>query len=41
VLGVATSHPAHDLTAAHVVVPDLAACIVEVTVEGLVISTAG
>ena len=41
VLGVATSHPAHDLSAAHVVVPDLAACIVEVTVEGLVISTAG
>ncbi|GEL94046.1 HAD-IA family hydrolase [Cellulomonas composti] len=41
VLGVATSHPAHDLRAAHVVVPDLAACTVEVTVGGLVISTAG
>ena len=40
VLGVATSHPAHDLSAAHVVIPDLSACVVEVTVEGLVISTA-
>lgn len=29
------------LSAAHVVVPDLAACILEVTAEGLIISTTG
>ena len=39
VLAVATSHPAADLTSADVVVPDLTACEVEVTPDGLVVST--
>lgn len=39
VLAVATSHPAADLTSADVVVPDLTACDVEITPDGLVVST--
>src|SRR5690349_12557464 len=38
VLAVATSHPATDLTAADAVVPDLTACEVAVTSDGLVVT---
>ena len=39
VLAVATSHPAEELTAADAVVPDLTAVEVEITADGVVVST--
>jgi sugar-phosphatase len=41
VLAVATSHPASELTSADAVVPDLTAIEVDVTADGLLVSTTG
>jgi mannitol-1-/sugar-/sorbitol-6-phosphatase len=39
VLAVATSHPASELTSADAVIPDLTACDVELTPDGVIVST--
>ena len=40
VLAVATSHPASELTSADAVIPDLTACDLELTPDGVIVSTA-
>jgi sugar-phosphatase len=41
VLAVATSHAASELTSADAVIPDLTACELQVTGDGLIVSTTG